>query len=75
MEKVIAEEIKACKRKEKEDKWAKQVVEFSSTITWIVWKTIGKHVKTQFIVAWTLVVIVEVGDCCHHNFQASFQID
>jgi hypothetical protein len=46
MEKVIVEEIETCKRKEKEDKWAKRVVELGSTVERVVRKTIGKHART-----------------------------
>ncbi len=45
MEKVVVEEIKVNKRKEKEDKWAKWVVELCSTIERITQKIVEKHVK------------------------------
>ncbi len=36
---------------------------------------VGKHVKTQFITTWTLIIIKEVGDKFHKNFQTCLQID
>ncbi len=75
MEKVIAKEIRTCKKEEKEDKWAKQVVELGSTTKQVVQKTTKKHVKTQFTTTRILATIVEVGNHFHHNFQAGFWID
>ncbi len=74
-EKTIAKEIKACKKKEKKDKWAKQIVELGSIITRAIRKTIKKHVRTQFTVTWIPTSIAKMEVCFHFNFQVSFQID
>jgi hypothetical protein len=46
MEKVVAEEIKTCKRKEKKDKWTKWIIEMGSSIEWATRKTPKKYART-----------------------------
>ncbi len=41
----------------------------------MAWKIIKKHARTQFTANWTPTTIVEIGDCIHHDFQASLQTD
>ncbi len=69
MEKIVVEEIKTNKRKEKENRQAKQTIELGSTTKWVAQKNDEKHARTQFIAAWTPTTIVEVGECFHHDFQ------
>jgi hypothetical protein len=72
MEKKIVEEIRACKRKDKQDKW---VAKLGSIIEQTTWKIVEKCSKTQFIQAWILTIVVEVGDHFHHDFQIGLWID
>ncbi len=75
LEKVIVDEIKTCKREEKENKMSQTNSRIGFHNITSSSKTIGKHAKTQFVVAWTIIVIVKMGNHFHHNFQANFQID
>jgi hypothetical protein len=34
-------------------------------------KIIEKYVKAKFITTWTSIIIIEMGDCFHHDFQVS----
>jgi hypothetical protein len=68
MEKVVAEEIKTCKRKEKENKRAKQVVELGSIEKRTIQKIVEKHVRAQFTITWIPLIIVEMHDHFHHDF-------
>ncbi len=71
MEKVLAEEIRTCKRKEKEDK---QTTKMGSTIKWITKKTLNNCGKTQFIVAWIPIIVIQMGDHFHHDFKVGLQV-
>ncbi len=73
--KVVIKEIRTCKRKEKEDIWAKQVAKLGPPIGWTTRKTAKKHVKVQFTTAWTLIAITKVGDHFLHDFQLGLQTD
>jgi hypothetical protein len=53
--------------------WAKQVVELGFVAEQTTWKTIEKHVQTQFTTTWTSIVISRVDDYFHHDFQMGFQ--
>ncbi len=64
----MAEEIRRCKRKKNENMQAKQITKLGFIVKWIVWKIGEKRVRTQFTSTWTLVV-VEMGDRFHHDFQ------
>ncbi len=75
MEKVVIEEIRVEKRKDKEYKQVKRIVELEFATTCATWKTVEKGVRAQFTIAWTLVVIAKMGDCFHHDFQTCLQID
>ncbi len=65
MEKVLVEEIRTCKRKEKQDKRATKM---GSTIKWITQKTPNNCGKTQFIPPWTPTIVIQTGDHFHHDF-------
>ncbi len=75
MEKVDIEEIKIGKKKDKEDKKAKQVVELGFAAERIAQKIVEKRDRTQFTTAWTPTIVAEVSDCYHHDFQACLPID
>jgi hypothetical protein len=51
---------------------AKQTTKLGFVVQQIVWKIVEKRVRTQFTITWTLIAVVEVSDCFHHNFQAGF---
>jgi hypothetical protein len=72
MQNAIVGEIKTCKRKEKEDKWAKQVAELGSTIEWTTWNTLEICARTQFTTTWTPTIVIQMADRFHHDFQIVF---
>jgi hypothetical protein len=47
MEKVAAEEIRVCKKNEKEDKQVKWVAKLGYVVERTTWKTIEKHAKAK----------------------------
>jgi hypothetical protein len=49
MEKVVVEEIREGKWKEKEEKWTKWTTKLGSTIVWVAWKCAKKHARAKFI--------------------------
>lgn len=74
MEKVVIEEIRVEKRKDKEDKQVKRIVELECATECATWKTVEKGARAQFTIAWTLAVVTEMGDYFHHDFQTCLQI-
>ncbi len=75
MEKEIIEEIREGKQKEKENKWAKQLIELGSIANGTTWKTIEKCIRAQFITIWSPLVVVKMGHHFHHNFQVGVRTD
>ncbi len=75
MEKAVTKEINEGKQKKKEEKQVKWTVESGPTVDQTVQKCEKKCVRTKFIVVWTLVVVIEVDDCFHQEFQASLCVD
>ncbi len=73
MEKAIVAKIKTCKKKEKEDLWAKQAIELGFPTKHAPWKTTKKHARAQFTTYWTPTTVAEIGDHIHHDFQAGLQ--
>jgi hypothetical protein len=69
MEKVVAEEIRVGKTKDKEDRQVKGVAKLGLAPKRTTQKTIEKCVKAQVTATWTLVAIIEVDDHFHHDFQ------
>ncbi len=63
------------RKKEKEDKWAKWVVELGSIVKRAIRKTTKKHVRRQFTTTWIPTAIVKMGVYFHFNFQVNFWID
>ncbi len=64
-EQATIKEIKKWKRKEKEDKWTKRVVDLGIVAYRIIIKIAKKHAKGKFHADWTLIDVKEVGDKFH----------
>lgn len=75
MDKIVVEEIKEGRQKEREDKWLKKKVDLKIATDWIVQKAIEKCVKTQFVVAWIPTIVKEVGDIFPKKIQIGLQVD
>jgi hypothetical protein len=58
MEKVVGEEIKEGKQKEKKDKRTKWVTKLGFAIDWTTLKCAKKCVQKEFISTWILVVVM-----------------
>jgi hypothetical protein len=69
MDKVVIEEIKKGKRKKWEDNWAKRKKKLGIIIDVTVIKITKMFVKAKLTITWTLIVVKEVGDRFHQNFQ------
>jgi hypothetical protein len=65
LEKAIVEEIKEGKRKEKEEKQVKRATKLGLIVNRTARKCAKKHVRTKFIIAWTIIVVTKMGDCFH----------
>ncbi len=63
MEKVVVEEIKEGKRKEKEKNQVKRTTKLGFVINQTTQKCVEKHARTKFIT----ITVVEVGDCFHQE--------
>ncbi len=59
MEKVVAKEIKVCKRKGKEDRQVKWEAKLGIAREQTTQITIEKHVKAKFTTTWILAAVVE----------------
>jgi len=46
-----------------------------STIEQTTQKIVENHARARFTTTWTLISIVEMGDCFHHDFQVGLQVD
>ncbi len=68
IDKVVAKEIRKGKRKQKKHKQAKRVVELGTIVDKIVIIIAKKHVRAQFIAAWTPIAIKEVDDRFYRTF-------
>jgi hypothetical protein len=68
MEKVIAEEIREGKWKEKEEKQAKRVVELSFATNQAIRKCVKKGARAKLITTSTPTTIIKMGDCFHQEF-------
>jgi uncharacterized protein YktB (UPF0637 family) len=55
--------------------WAKIVTKLGIVAYITVIKIIKRHVKTQFTITWTPIVVKEVGDRFHQKFQIGLWID
>lgn len=65
MDKATVKEIKKGKRKERNDKWTKGVVDSRTTSNRTIIKIVEKHVKVKFTITWILTSVKKVDDNFH----------
>jgi hypothetical protein len=56
------------RRKKMKNKWAKRTMNLGIVANQVVQKIVENPTRTQFTTTWSLAIIKDGGNQCHHNF-------
>ncbi len=56
------------------NKWAKRTMNLGIVANQVVQKIVENHTRTQFNTTWSLEIINDVNNQCHHNFLVGLQV-